>query len=59
MTAGAGSYLPLHHTWGIDYRVYEFLGELLRLAEENDAVVADVVDAMTKAHAPEYRLLRR
>ncbi len=39
---------------GIDYRVYEFLGELLRLAEENDAVVADVVDAMTKAHAPEY-----
>jgi hypothetical protein len=39
---------------GIDYRVYEFLDELLRLAEQNDAVITDVVDAMTKAHAPEY-----
>lgn len=39
---------------GIDYRVYEFLDELLRLAEQNEAVIIDVVDAMTKAHAPEY-----
>jgi len=54
MTAGVGSYLPSHHTWVIDYRVYEFLDELLRLAEQNEAVITDIVDAMTKAHAPEY-----
>ena len=39
---------------GIDYRVYEFLDDLLRLAEQNAEVITDVVDAMTKAHAPEY-----
>lgn len=39
---------------GIDYRAYEFLDELSRLAEQNEAVITDVVDAMTKAHAPEY-----
>jgi hypothetical protein len=39
---------------GIDYRVYEFLDDLLRLAEQNEAAIVDVVDAMTKVHAPEY-----
>jgi hypothetical protein len=39
---------------GIDYRVYEFLEELLRLAEQDEAVITDVVDAMTKIHAPDY-----
>lgn len=39
---------------GVDYRVYEFLNELLRLAEQNEAAIVDVVDAMVKAHAPEY-----
>lgn len=39
---------------GVDYRVYEFLSELLRLAEQNEAAIVDVVDAMIKAHTPEY-----
>jgi len=39
---------------GVDYRVYEFLSELLRLAEQNEAVIVEVVDAMIKAHTPEY-----
>jgi len=39
---------------GVDYRVYEFLSELLRLAEQNEAVVVEVLEAMTRAHAPEY-----
>jgi len=39
---------------GVDYRVYEFLSELLRLADQNEAVVVEVLEAMTRAHAPEY-----
>jgi len=39
---------------GVDYRVYEFLSELLRLAEQNEAAIVDVVDVMIKAHRPEY-----
>jgi hypothetical protein len=39
---------------GIDFRVYEFLSELLRLTEQDELVIVEVVDAMIKAHAPEY-----
>jgi hypothetical protein len=39
---------------GIDYRVYEFIDELLRLAEQNPVVITDVLAAMTEAHVPEY-----
>jgi hypothetical protein len=39
---------------GVDYRVYEFIDELLRLAKQNPAAITDVVDAMTEARVPEY-----
>jgi hypothetical protein len=51
---GYGLLLAVAPHVGVDYRVYEFLEELLRLAEQNAAAISDVVDAMTQAHAPEY-----
>jgi hypothetical protein len=39
---------------GIGHRAYEFFDELLRLAEQNPSVIADVVGAVIEAHVPEY-----
>lgn len=39
---------------GIAHYAYEFFNELLRLAEQNPAVIADAVGAMIEAHVPEY-----
>ena len=39
---------------GIGHHAYEFFDQLLRLAEQNSAVIADVVGALIEAHVPEY-----
>jgi hypothetical protein len=39
---------------GIGHHTYEFVDELLRLAEQNSVVVADVLGAMIEARVPEY-----
>jgi hypothetical protein len=39
---------------GIEHHAYEFFNELLRLVEQDSAVIADVVAAVIQAHRPEY-----
>ena len=39
---------------GIGHHAYECFNELLRLSEQNSAVIADVVGAVIDAHVPEY-----
>jgi hypothetical protein len=38
----------------LGHQAYEFIAELLRLAEKNPDVIIGVLDAMVAAHVPEY-----
>ncbi len=51
---GRGLLLAVAPHVGIGHHAYEFFDELLRLAEQHSAVIADVLSATIAAHVPAY-----